>query len=66
MEMEHEAEDWHGRGYVVRICAMCDEAEQAIQGHVGPPYCDKDDLRTTGFQPPSEAIDEWNERFGLP
>jgi hypothetical protein len=42
-------EDWHGRGFVIRIYSMCDAADAY----------DKDDIRTE-FLPADEAVEEWN------
>lgn len=46
------ANDWDGRGVVVRIGCLCDESSS--------PGMEKDDSRTSGFDPMPEAIAEWN------
>ena len=49
--------DWDGRGRVIRIGCTCDPCMDEWESG----RCDKDDIRTTGFQVPADAIAEWNE-----
>lgn len=51
MYVEQILNDWHGRGRVIRIGCLCKGAMEL----------DKDESRTSGFDPESEAVAEWNE-----
>lgn len=49
--------DWDTGERVIRISCGCDQCLDEWESG----RCDKDDIRTSGFQPPDCAIAEWNE-----
>lgn len=65
MSTESLERDWFGRGRVIRITAMCDEIDRAMEGSDGDEYMFAKDACRTEYAPEADAVAAWNERFGV-